>query len=92
LTKLQDAGPFDFVFIDADKGGYPGYLEWAIDNLRPGGMVAAHNAFRNGQVITPSSDEDHAMHTFNRSIAADSRLFGLILSIGDGMAAAIKKA
>src|SRR5690606_18777266 len=46
LKNIQDRGPFDFVFIDADKGGYPRYLEWAISNLRSGGMVAAHNAFR----------------------------------------------
>lgn len=92
LEKIQGRGPFDFVFIDADKGGYPRYLEWAINNLRPGGMVAAHNAFRGGGVINPGSDDDRGMHHFNRSIAQDPRLFGTILAIGDGMAAGIKKA
>lgn len=91
LEKITHHGPFDFVFIDADKGGYPRYLEWAINNLRPGGMVAAHNAFRGGGVINPGSDDDRGMHHFNRSIAADPRLFGTILAIGDGMAAGIKK-
>ena len=92
LEKIQDRGPFDFVFIDADKGGYPRYLEWAISNLRPGGMVAAHNAFRGGGVVNPGNDDDRGMHQFNRSIAEDKRLFGTILAIGDGMAVGIKKA
>lgn len=91
LKNIQDRGPFDFVFIDADKGGYPRYLEWAISNLRSGGMVAAHNAFRGGGVINPGNDDDRGMHHFNRSIAEDKRLFSTILAIGDGMAVGIKQ-
>jgi caffeoyl-CoA O-methyltransferase len=91
LEQIQTHGPFDFVFIDADKGGYPRYLEWAIQNLRHGGMVAAHNAFRGGGVINPGSDDDRGMHEFNRSIADDPRLFSTILAIGDGMAVGIKQ-
>ena len=45
-------GPFDLVFIDADKEGYPAYLDWAADNLRPGGVVALDNAFLFGQLAT----------------------------------------
>jgi caffeoyl-CoA O-methyltransferase len=90
LNQIQPHGPFDFVFIDADKGSYPRYLEWAIQNLRPGGMVAAHNAFRGGGVINPDNDDDRGMHQFNRSIAEDKRLFSTILAIGDGMAVGIK--
>src|SRR5260221_405041 len=41
LSKLKARGPFDFVFIDADKSSYQSYLDWAVENLRPGGMVAA---------------------------------------------------
>ncbi len=92
LKKLSAQGPFDFVFIDADKGGYPAYLEWAVENLRPGGMIAAHNAFRGGKVTSPDSDDDRAMDSFNRSIAANPRLSSTILSIGDGMAVGIKQA
>lgn len=91
LKNIQDRGPFDFVFIDADKGGYPRYLEWAISTLRFGGMVAAHNAFRGGGVINPGNDDDRGMHHFNRSIAEDKRLFSTILAIGDGMAVGIKQ-
>lgn len=92
LPKLVTKGPFDFVFIDADKGGYPAYLAWAVDNLRSGGMVAAHNAFRGGAVIAPEGEDDRAMDAFNRSLADHPRLESMILGIGDGMAVGIKKA
>ncbi len=91
LPKLAARGPFDLVFIDADKGSYPNYLAWAIDNLRPGGMVAAHNAFRHGQVLAPESDDDRMIQAFNKALADDSRLESTILAIGDGMAVGIKK-
>ena len=91
LEALSVQGPFDFVFIDADKGGYPAYLEWAIENLRVGGMLAAHNALRGGAVINPQSEEDQSMDAFNRSIASHPRLEGTVLTIGDGTAIAIKR-
>ncbi|MAS32567.1 MAG: methyltransferase [Anaerolineaceae bacterium] len=92
LQKLTSEGPFDFVFIDADKGSYPQYLQWAVDNLRPGGMVAAHNALRGGRVVNPSSADDEAMHAFNQSLADNHQLFSTIFALGDGMAVGIKQA
>ncbi len=91
LAKLVDKGPFDLVFIDADKVSYPAYLQWAVENLRPGGLVAAHNAFRSGKVIDQQSDEDRAMDAFNRAMAAEPQLESFILAIGDGMAVGVKK-
>lgn len=91
LPKLSAQGPFDFVFIDADKEGYPDYLNWAVENLRLGGIVAAHNAFRHGAVLAPKTDEDRGMHDFNKLLASDPRLESMILAVGDGMAAGIKK-
>jgi caffeoyl-CoA O-methyltransferase len=92
LKKLTAKGPFDLVFIDADKPGYPAYLAWSVENLRLGGMVAAHNAFRSGRVLAPESEDDRAMDAFNRALAAESRLESFILAIGDGMAVGVKKA
>jgi predicted O-methyltransferase YrrM len=91
LAKLTPRGPFDMVFIDADKGRYPVYLAWAIDNLRPGGLVVAHNAFRSGLILSPDSDEDRLIDTFNRSLAAEPHLEAMILAIGDGFAVGMKK-
>ncbi len=90
LEKIISSGPFDFVFIDANKEGYPAYLEWAITNLRPGGIVSAHNAFRGGRVIAPSSEDDLGMHQFNQLLAGEKHLFSTILAVGDGMAVGIK--
>jgi caffeoyl-CoA O-methyltransferase len=91
LRKLSDKGPFDFVFIDADKLSYPEYLAWAVENLRVGGMVTAHNAFRNGRITMPENEEDRAMDVFNRAVAREKRLDSTILGVGDGMVMGIKK-
>lgn len=91
LAKLSSEGPFDFVFIDADKGTYGAYLDWALENLRPGGMVAAHNAFRGGKILAPESDDDRLIDAFNRQIASEPRLFSTVIGVGDGMAVGIKK-
>ncbi len=91
LKKLTTKAPFDMVFIDADKGSYPAYLTWAVDNLRPGGLVAAHNAFRSGRVITPEAEDDRAMDAFNRALGNNPHLESMILAIGDGMAVGVKK-
>jgi predicted O-methyltransferase YrrM len=92
LEKLRDLGPFDFVFIDADKTGYPMYLAWAVDNLRLGGVVMAHNALREGRVLSPESDDDRSIRAFNQALASDSRLDSMILAVGDGMAVGVRKA
>lgn len=91
LRKLSAKAPFDFVFIDADKGGYPAYLEWAVENLRTGGMVAAHNALRHGRIIAPEGDEDRAMIEFNQALADHPQLESGIIGVGDGLAVGIKR-
>lgn len=91
LRRLSAHAPFDLVFIDADKGSYPDYLAWAVEHLRPGGMVAAHNAFRSGSILKPQSADDHAMLAFNQAIADHPQLNGMILAVGDGMAVGVKK-
>src|SRR6185369_11461228 len=50
LPRLNAPGSYDLVFIDADKEGYPIYLAWAADNLRPGGIVLLDNAFLFGHL------------------------------------------
>jgi caffeoyl-CoA O-methyltransferase len=95
LGALSAEGPFDGVFIDANKGDYPQYLEWAVKNVRLGGIILAHNALWGGAVVDhslrPSSDLD-ALLAFNQQIASDPRLLGTIIPIGDGLAAALRVA
>lgn len=91
LESLSKEGPFDFVFIDADKGSYPAYLDWAAKNLRTGGMVTAHNALVGGRVVNPQSEYEQGMNNFNRILAEHSAFYSLVLNIGDGTAAGIRK-
>lgn len=91
LRNLSKEAPFDFVFIDADKGGYPAYFDWAAKNLRTGGMVTAHNALRGGKVINPQSEDEKTIANFNRTLAEHPDFFGLVLDIGDGTAVGIKR-
>ncbi len=91
LKKLAARGPFDVVFIDADKESYPAYLAWAVENLRKGGLVAAHNAFRSGRVLDPKEEPDRMMDVFNQALAKETRLESFILAIGDGLAVGVKK-
>ncbi|MDT5205192.1 MAG: hypothetical protein QOD34_1828 [Mycobacterium sp.] len=49
-------GPFDLVFIDADKENNPGYLEWAVKLTRPGSVIVVDNVIREGAILSPGSD------------------------------------
>ncbi|HVN54782.1 MAG TPA: O-methyltransferase [Anaerolineaceae bacterium] len=85
-------GLFDFVFIDADKTGYPYYFSWALDAVRVGGLIVAHNAFRGGRVLaTGDLDEgDRAMQEFNRQVADEPRVLSTIYPAGDGTLLAVR--
>jgi len=93
LPELSPEGPFDFIFIDAEKEGYPAYLDWALENLQPGGIVAGHNAFGRGDVAneTDTSARTEALRVFNRRLAEDPRMVSLIFPAGDGTAFAVRR-
>ncbi len=74
-------GTFDLTFIDADKGGYPEYLECALRLSRPGSLILADNAIRGGSVLDPGDESARATHDFNETLAKDPRLSALILPL-----------
>jgi caffeoyl-CoA O-methyltransferase len=92
LTELRKESPFDFVFIDADKPGYPAYFDWAAEYVRTGGIIAAHNAFRHGTVAGIGEDDDHSelMRQFNQQIANRPNFISTIFPTGDGTLIAVK--
>ena len=73
--------PFDLVFIDADKEGYPEYLEWAVRLCRPGSVILADNTIRGGDVLDPKDDSARAIREFNEGLARDPRLEATILPL-----------
>jgi caffeoyl-CoA O-methyltransferase len=93
LPELSAEGPFDLIFIDAEKEGYPAYLDWALENLQAGGIVAGHNAFGHGGVVDTedASERTEALRAFNRRLAEDPRMVSLIFPAGDGTALALRK-
>ena len=92
LNQVQEHGPFDFVFIDADRANYPYFFEWALEHLRVGGIIAVHNAFMKGSIAGIGEDQEHSalMRQFNRQVAEDARLISTIFPAGDGTLIAIK--
>jgi caffeoyl-CoA O-methyltransferase len=69
LPELANKGPFDAVFIDADKVNYHVYGKWAVDHLRSGGLVLGDNAYLFGELME-DSDRGKAMRAFHELVAA----------------------
>lgn len=74
-------GPFDLIFIDADKEGYPEYLDWSLRLSRPGTLILGDNVIREGSVIDPDDDASRAVGEFNQRMAEDPRLSALVLPL-----------
>jgi caffeoyl-CoA O-methyltransferase len=70
LPTLAPHAPLDAVFIDADKVNYDHYGRWAIDHLRPGGLVLGDNAYLFGELLD-DSDRGRAMRGFHELVAAN---------------------
>jgi caffeoyl-CoA O-methyltransferase len=96
LDKITQYGPFDLVFIDADKTSYPLYLKWAAENLRVGGTVLGDNTFAWGMIADEKfeSAEDKAsvmaLREFNQTVAQGGRFRATILPTGEGLTFAVK--
>lgn len=98
LPSLQAEGlaPFDLIFIDADKAGYPEYLEWSLKLSRPGTVIIGDNVVRKGQLADPTSSDPRVIgvRRFIEQIAQNPRLSATVIqTVGskgyDGFAVAI---
>ena len=83
LARIADngEGPFDIVFIDADKQGYPEYLEWAMRLTRSGSLILGDNTIWGGTIINPQDNSTRAIHEFNERLAKDPRLSAIVLPL-----------
>ena len=90
LRDIEADGPFDLVFIDADKAGYPTYLTWAEEHLRVGGIVLLDNAFAWGGVVTPDDDSTRAIAECSERLGRGGRWRATMLPTEEGLAFGVK--
>jgi len=76
LLAEEKAGPFDFVFIDADKVNSPNYLAWALEHSRPGSLIVADNVVRDGTLADATSPDPtvKAQRRLHEMLAGDPRV------------------
>jgi predicted O-methyltransferase YrrM len=79
-------GPFDLVFIDADKESYVDYYEATLPLLADGGLIVADNVLWSGRVAEDDPDErTRTIMAFNDHVRNDPRVVAVVLTLRDGM-------
>jgi caffeoyl-CoA O-methyltransferase len=93
IIEKEKTGPFDMIFIDADKPPYPEYFEWALKLSRPGTLIVADNVIREGKVLDNKSDDDKVVgvQKLNKMLSENKKVTATIIqTVGskehDGMA------
>lgn len=79
------SGPFDLIFIDADKPNYVNYYEAALPLLAENGLIAVDNVLWSGRVLKPENEQDEAIVSFNEHVQADERVRNVVLTVRDGV-------
>ena len=94
--EKEGIGPFDMIFIDADKSPYTEYFQWALRLSRSGTLIIADNVVREGKVLDPNSTDEMVMgvQRFNNALAKNTAVTATIIqTVGtkehDGMAIAV---
>lgn len=95
LRDVEGEGPFDLVFVDADKPGYPAYLAWAEAHLRVGGVLLADNTFGFGHVHEErpegeSAEAMAALRRFSERLARGGRFRATMLPTAEGLSFGVK--
>ncbi len=97
LPTLESTGPFDLVFIDANKSAYCEYLDWAERHVRPGGLIVGDNTFLGGAVWDDSeacrkfnAKQIQVMREFNRRLANKTKYNSMLVPTVEGLTIAQK--
>ena len=85
LRALPEDETFDLAFVDADKTGYPDYVDELYGRMTPSGVVLLDNTLRSGNVLHPESDDDRALVALNATLALDPRWETVLLPVADGL-------
>lgn len=83
-------GPFDLVFIDADKENYSNYWKACVPKVRKGGVLAVDNVLWSGRVLDPKDASDRAINGFNKLVFEDGRVEPVLLTVRDGISLSCK--
>lgn len=87
-------GPYDIVYIDADKRLYHKFYDLIFDKVRPDGYILADNVLWSGKTSLdnpPSDLQTNAIMDFNRTVSSDPRVEAVIIPVRDGLAVIHKK-
>ncbi|MDX1638475.1 MAG: class I SAM-dependent methyltransferase [Balneolaceae bacterium] len=90
-TVKELDGPFDFVFLDADKVNYPNYYREVVPKLKSGGVMVIDNVFLAESVLNLEDDKARAMDQLNKMVAEDERVEQVMITERDGLTIARKK-
>jgi caffeoyl-CoA O-methyltransferase len=85
LRAMPEEPTFDYVFLDADKPGYPDYYEEIVPRLIPGGLLLIDNVLLGGAVTDPQDDRERTMDTLNDRVTADDRVDSAMVLVADGL-------
>jgi caffeoyl-CoA O-methyltransferase len=85
LRELPAEETYDLAFVDADKSGYPAYVEELYARMRTNGLVLLDNTLRHGRVLAPETDDDRAVVALNADLVRDARWETVLLPVADGL-------
>lgn len=95
-NELSAKAPFDMIFIDADKSGYPQYLDWAELHIKLDGLIVADNTLLFDTVFLESAPERvskqswRAMREFNNRLSNEEKYYSILIPTSEGMTVALK--
>jgi caffeoyl-CoA O-methyltransferase len=85
LAAMPEEPQFDFVYLDADKTGYPGYYDLILPRMVPGGLLLIDNVLLRGAVLDPQDDRARTVDDLNNRITADERVDSVMVLVADGL-------
>lgn len=85
LRAMPAEPTFDYVFLDADKTGYPDYYEELVPRMLPGGLLLIDNVLLRGRVVDPQDEQDQLMDALNDRVTADERVDSVMVFVADGL-------
>jgi caffeoyl-CoA O-methyltransferase len=85
LRTMPAEPTFDYVFLDADKTGYPDYYDEIVPRLLPGGLLLIDNVLLRGRVTDPQEERERIIDALNDRVTADERVDSVMVLVADGL-------